>query len=113
VTASHLEWLKLAQERGFLNKQEEFSFLLEQSIIEFEDEEEKFAEEMNTVEIREAMEQDMLEREKREHSEGSEMVDGNPYDLPNKSTDKKKSASKYFNFGEVFYYNPFKSKKKE
>jgi len=37
------------------------------------------------------------------------MVDDNPYDLP----DKKKSASKYFNFGEVFYYNPFKSKKKE
>jgi len=56
---------------------------------------------MNTVEIREAMEQDMLDREKREHSEGSEMVDDNPYDLP----DKKKSASKYFNFSSMTSLN--------
>jgi hypothetical protein len=40
-----------------LNKQEEFSFQLEKSIIEFEAEEEKFAEEMNTsLQIQEGME---------------------------------------------------------
>lgn len=56
------------------------------------------------------MEKDMREREQ---SNGSEMLDDNPYDLPEKSFDQKKSASRFFNVGQVFYYNPFKSSKKK